>query len=63
VTASTIAAPSRVRTPSRAATVGAAGLVVLLALPLVVENIYYQHVLIICLVYVVLGHAWNLVGG
>jgi branched-chain amino acid transport system permease protein len=28
-----------------------------------VDNIYYQHVLIICLVYVVLGQAWNLVGG
>jgi len=63
VTASTIASPSRVRSPSRAATVGAAGLVILLVLPLVIENIYYQHVLIICLVYVVLGHAWNLVGG
>jgi len=27
------------------------------------DPIYYQHVLIICLVYVALGQAWNLVGG
>ena len=27
------------------------------------DSIYYQHVLIICLVYVVLGQAWNLIGG
>jgi len=27
------------------------------------DPIYYQHVLIICLVYVTLGQAWNLVGG
>ena len=35
----------------------------LAALPLVITDIYYQHVLVICLVYVVLGQAWNLVGG
>src|SRR5256712_10966057 len=61
--ASTITSRSRLRTPSRAAIAGIAGLGVLVVLPLVVDNIYYQHVLIICLVYVVLGHAWNLVGG
>jgi len=27
------------------------------------NTIYYEHVLVICLVYVVLGQAWNLVGG
>jgi branched-chain amino acid transport system permease protein len=34
-----------------------------LVLPLLTENIYHQHVLVICLVYVVLGQAWNLIGG
>src|SRR5437660_943131 len=45
------------------AALGAGVVVLLAALPLVVDDIYYQHVLIICLVYVVLGQAWNLVGG
>src|SRR2546428_12662195 len=27
------------------------------------NTIYYEHVLVICLVYVVLGQAWNMVGG
>src|SRR5262249_56529939 len=27
------------------------------------NTIYYEHVLVICLVYVVLGQAWNLIGG
>src|SRR2546428_13317858 len=27
------------------------------------NTIYYEHVLIVCLLYVVLGQAWNLVGG
>src|SRR5438552_4582409 len=53
------------RTPRKlgSLTVGAGIVVLLAALPLVVDDIYYQHVLIICLVYVVLGQAWNLVGG
>ncbi len=38
-------------------------LAVALVLPLLLESIYYQHVLVICLVYVVLGQAWNLIGG
>ena len=42
---------------------GVAAALLLAALPLLVRDIYYQHVLIICLVYVVLGQAWNLVGG
>jgi branched-chain amino acid transport system permease protein len=41
-----------------------AGLLALAAvLPLIVENIYHQHVLIMVLLYVVLGQAWNLIGG
>src|SRR2546426_4884141 len=48
---------------ARSAALGAAAVAVLAALPLLVEDIYYQHVLVICLVYVVLGQAWNMVGG
>jgi hypothetical protein len=47
----------------RAAGLGATAVAVLAGAPLVVDDIYYQHVLVMCLVYVVLGRAWNLVGG
>ena len=40
-----------------------AAVAVLAAFPVVVDDIYYQHVAVICLVYVVLGQGWNLVGG
>ena len=51
------------RSARPAALGGAAAVTVLAISPLVVDDIYYQHVLVICLVYVVLGQAWNLVGG
>jgi branched-chain amino acid transport system permease protein len=41
----------------------AALIVVLLCLPLIIEGTYYRHILIFTLMYVVLGQAWNLIGG
>jgi len=48
---------------TRARLIAAAPLLVLLAVPLAVSSSYLLHLLILVLLWIVLGQAWNLIGG
>lgn len=39
------------------------GIVILLALPLIIRDRYFQHILVLCGIYLILASSWNLLAG